>query len=107
MRATLALTEKQFLAQVRDLARLYGWRFYHTHDSRHSAKGFPDCVLVKAGKCRRPARLIVAELKSATGKVGTEQLAWLTTLSQVGESVETYLWRPDDFDAIVACLSRQ
>ncbi len=106
-RVAIPMTETQFLAQVRELAHLYGWLFYHTHDSRHSPAGFPDCVLAKAGTAHHPARLIVAELKSATGKLTDTQVQWLTTLGQVAETVEAYVWRPADFDSIVACLSRQ
>jgi hypothetical protein len=102
-----ALSEKQLLAQVRELAQRYGWLFYHTHDSRHSAAGFPDCVLVKAGTAQQPGRLLFVELKSTTGKLTSDQLQWLATLGQVTAAVEAHVWRPADFEAIVACLSRR
>jgi hypothetical protein len=35
------LSEKQFIRQVIDLARLQGFLVYHTFDSRRSAVGFP------------------------------------------------------------------
>jgi hypothetical protein len=40
-------TEKQFMAQVIQLARLRKWLVYHTHDARRSVAGFPDLVLVR------------------------------------------------------------
>ena len=53
--------ERELLAAVIDLARLRRWLCYHTHDSRHSAAGFPDLLLV------RGRRLMAAELKTARG----------------------------------------
>ena len=92
-----APAEKQLMQQVLALARLCRWRSYHTHDSRRSARGFPDLLLVRHG------RLILAELKSAEGKVTASQQEWLTDLSTV-KAVETYLWRPGDWDVIVERL---
>ena len=48
---------EDFQPQVVKLAKLCGWRPYHTHDSRRSAAGFPDLILIKDGW------LIAAELK--------------------------------------------
>ena len=56
-------TEKRFQRTLMQLARLTGWCFYHTHNSRHSAMGFPDLCLVRGN------RLIFAELKTVTGKL--------------------------------------
>lgn len=47
MRPSTRISEKEFQAQVLDLARLTGWLCYHPHDSRRSAPGFPDLVLVR------------------------------------------------------------
>ena len=94
----LAISEKQFEAQVKQMAKLTGWRYYHTWRSMHSPAGFPDCVMVK------PPRLIFAELKSDTGKVSPEQQAWLDDLGKL-VNVEVYLWRPADFDDIWEILS--
>lgn len=96
-RATLPkITEKTFMAQVIRLARLFGWRHYHTHDSRRSAAGFPDLVLV------RGPRLIFAELKTDTGKLSLDQQAWLLTLGGAGATAR--VWRPRDWSAIEAEL---
>ena len=90
--------EKDFQAQVLDLARLCGWLCYHTHDSRRSAPGFPDLVLV------RPPRLVFAELKSEEGKLRPEQRAWLKTLASCTQAPESYMWRPRDLEAIQRTL---
>jgi len=86
-------TEKEFQSQIKDLAKIYGWRYYHTFLSKWSVQGFPDCVLVK------PPRVIFAELKSNKGKVNDKQHEWLDDLSKC-PGVEVYLWRPDDIEAL-------
>jgi len=95
----IALTEKDFESQIKDLARLFGWKYYHTWRSIHSPAGFPDCVLV------RQSRIIFAELKSEKGKVSPAQQEWLDALGNVGDKdVQVYLWHPSDFDKIVEVL---
>lgn len=91
------ITEKAFQAQVVQLAKSLGWLCYHTWNSIHSAKGFPDLVLVKG------EQVIFAELKSETGKVSPEQEAWLEALTLAGQKV--YTWRPRHWDHIVRVLS--
>lgn len=93
----LAVTERELTTYVRDLAKLYRWRRYHTWLSKHSPAGFPDEVLV------RPPRLVFAELKSDRGKLSAEQEAWLDDLRAV-PGVEVYLWRPADMDEIAQVL---
>jgi hypothetical protein len=115
-----ALTEAQWQAQVVGLAGFYGWRVYHTHDSRRSAPGFPDLVLV------RPPELIFAELKGESTRVTPDQEAWLTDLRLVGDAVQedeavcfgegigpyppptvdVYLWRAPDLDPVHERLAR-
>jgi hypothetical protein len=93
-------TEKDFQAQVLQLARLSGWLCYHTHDSRRSAPGFPDLVLV------RPPVAVFAELKSASGKLRPEQREWLQAL-RASESFEVRLWRPGNWPEIVDTLAKR
>lgn len=109
-------SEAAFQRQVLNLAEFYGWRSYHTHDSRRSQPGFPDLVLV------RDTELIFAELKTEKGRVRPEQRDWLISLQVVSSAVEVavapdghldgapcvdvYLWRPSDFDQINARLAR-
>lgn len=95
------ITEKQFEAQVKDLARLLGWQYYHTWRSIHSPAGFPDCVMVRNGT------VIFAELKSEKGNLSEKQAEWITDLNRVANhslGVQVYVWRPSDFDRIVEIL---
>jgi hypothetical protein len=95
--ATADVSERELTGYVRDVARAFGWRRYHTWLSKHSPAGFPDEVLVRSG------RLIFAELKSERGKLSDEQAAWLEELRAV-PGVDVYLWRPADMDAIATVL---
>jgi hypothetical protein len=91
------LLEKDWQAQVVDLARRLGWRrIYHTHDSRRSAHGFPDLVL-----CRD--RVVFLELKCETGKLTEEQRGWLDALR--GAGVEAYVARPRNLQALAEILA--
>ena len=90
------LTEKQWQLQVIDLARLYGWRYYHTFDSRRSAAGFPDLVLF------RPGRFLMAELKTDKGKLTAAQKEMIDDLTEAG--VDVHVFRPSDFDQICEVL---
>jgi hypothetical protein len=94
---TVVISERDLTGYVRDIAKAFGWRRYHTWLSKHSSAGFPDEVLL------RPPRLVFAELKSERGKLSAEQAAWLEELRAV-PGVEVYEWRPDDMDAIVEVL---
>ncbi len=101
------LSERDFERQVLELARLTGWRTAHFRPTKTSkgwrtpvsgdGKGFPDLVLV------RPPEIVFAELKAASGRVSSEQEAWLEALSRC-EGIETRLWRPSDFEEIQAML---
>jgi hypothetical protein len=91
-----SMTEEEWLQQVRELARLKGWRIYHTRDSRRSDPGFPDLVLV------RGHRLIFAELKREKGRLSDSQRTWLAALE---ETAETHVWRPSDWEAVIEVLS--
>jgi len=91
------MTERELTGYVRDVARLFGWRRYHTWLSQHSPAGFPDEVLV------RPPRIVFAELKSDKGKLTEEQAAWLYELGRV-PGLEVHVWRPEDADVIAEVL---
>lgn len=106
-RALREVTEKAFQSRVVELARLYGWRVAHFHDSRRQVKpgvfvgdkdaaGFPDLVLV------RPPDLLVLELKRETGKTTEAQDEWLSSLVACG--VEARVVRPSDWDWVRARL---
>ena len=94
-----AITEKDWLAQVRQAAEKLGYLVYHTHDSRRSDPGFPDLVLVNMEK----KRLVFAELKREKGKILAEQQLWIDTLREAGQ--EAHIWRPSDIDRVIEVLS--
>ena len=91
------LTEKQFEAQVKDLAKMFGWRYYHPFLSKWSERGWPDVVLLRDG------RLILAELKSEKGKLTEHQARWLWALRKV-PGIRVYVWRPRHIEKIAEIL---
>jgi len=110
-------SEKEFQSQIIDLAHRLGWYIVHfrpamTKDGwrtpvQGDGAGFFDCIMFK------PPRIIFAELKSEKGKLtkgfftkrrytmGEED--WLEVLQRC-QAVETYVWRPTDFETIVRIL---
>jgi VRR-NUC domain len=91
------ITEKAFQQTVIDYARYRGWLVFHAYDSRRSAKGFPDLVLV------REQRLVVAELKTMRGKLSLAQQDWASALLHA-TSCEFHIWRPSDWREIERVL---
>jgi len=103
-------TEKDFLAAVVELAQAHNWLVHHVLEARHYAKrigpGYPDLTLVRGN------RLAFVELKSEKGKLSEPQRQWLDALSSVGKTldnadhgpVETYVFRPHDWETIVEML---
>lgn len=92
------LLEKQIQSAILDIARVLGWRVYHTFDSRKSQAGFPDLVLVRD-------RVIYAEVKRAGQKPRQSQVDWLNALSRAG--AEVYVWTEDDYDEVASILSQR
>lgn len=84
------MTEKDLQKSITQAAKTFGWRVYHTYNSRRSEPGFPDLVMV------RGSRVIFAELKTAKGRISDAQTEWLTALSRTHS--EVYLWRPADLE---------
>jgi len=91
------LTEKQFGGQLEQLCKLFGWKYYHTHNSRFSAPGYPDYTLVRE-------RVVFAELKrqAKASKLTDKQIEWRDALLEAKQ--EWYLWRPSDMDKIIEIL---
>jgi hypothetical protein len=81
------MLERELQVQVLELARMLGYLAYHTYDSRRSVPGFPDLVLLHP----RSGNLVVAELKSETGRVTLEQDEWLRAFALRGAA---FVWRP-------------
>lgn len=111
------INERAFTEHVRRLAIEGGWLYYHTFDARHSAPGFPDCVMVRGDS------LVFAELKDAKGKTTAAQDAWGRAVRTIewmcGDvrppkdglpvegnvpRVEYHVWRPADMPAIARRL---
>jgi len=99
------MTETEFLAQILEVAVLYGWEGAHFRPAQTArgwrtpvqgslGKGWPDLVLI------RKDRLVVAELKVASN-LSPAQTHVLDTFRGVAE---VYLWRPADFAQIVETL---
>ena len=91
--AEIPETEQGFQQAIIELAQLRGWYVYHTYDSRRSAPGWPDLTLI------RSPRLIIAEVKTAKGRLTFAQRAVLQLLTDCG--VETHVWRPADWEDIL------
>lgn len=84
------MTEAVLQTRVLAHARVLGWLAYHTHDSRRSAPGFPDLVLVHPAQ----GRVLYRELKTQRGRLRPEQRQWLDALTAAGG--DAAVWRPID-----------
>lgn len=93
-----ATSEREFQQAVVDLARLNGWLVHFVWNSRHSPSGWPDIFAV------RDSEIVVLELKTERGRVTESQRRWLLAFQTAGISARVY--RPSDWDEIVAILSR-
>ena len=86
------------MRQVASVAHLNGWLTYHTHDSRHSAAGFPDLV------CAKPkAPVLFLELKALGGTLGPDQQVWRDVLRRSKGAVYLTVY-PDDWQTVVDVL---
>jgi len=94
-----AMTERQLLARVVQLAKLHGWMVSHAWLSVHSAAGFPDIIAVKDG------HILAIELKSQRGKLTQAQEAWLDALGEC-PGVTASMFKPSEWPEIVRILER-
>lgn len=109
-RVKSAITEAEFQDQVVDYAHLKGWKVAHFHVAMTKAgeyhtpvaadaKGWPDLCMI------RDERMVVAELKSETGRLSPEQADWIAKFSYLDAStVRTFVWQPHEWDDIVEVL---
>ena len=102
------MTEQMMQDSIRVAALQYGWKFYHTHNSRRSDAGYPDCVMIRDGV------MLVYELKAQRGRVSPQQREWLAAFAGLGFNVRAAIVRPvprDDselsYDAALAMLAGQ
>ena len=105
MKNAKTITERIFQDQIRTLALMNGWQFFHPSPGqvrpgvwRSDGKGYPDITLAHESR-----GLIFAELKTNDGKASPEQLTWLKALAPYAE---VYIWRPSDLDDIAKRLGR-
>ena len=105
MKNAKTITERIFQDQIRTLALMNGWQFFHPSPGqvrpgvwRSDGKGYPDITLAHESR-----GLIFAELKTNDGKASPEQLTWLKALAPYAE---VYIWRPFDIDDIAKRLGR-
>ena len=94
--AEALVSEREWQQTVVDYARAKKWSCFHPFDSRHSAAGFPDLVLVRE-------RIVFAELKREKGKVSAEQRDWQIAI--MFAKGEYYLWRPSDWGEVEQVLA--
>jgi hypothetical protein len=100
------MNEAAWQQQVVDLARLTRWLVHHTRPARRADgtwstpiqgdPGFPDLVMI------RGSRVLWVELKSDTGRLTTDQMAWRDRLLLAGQ--EWYCWRPRDWPKVQKTL---
>lgn len=90
-------SERALQAAVTEALTRAGWLVYHTHDARHSPAGYPDLTAL------RGPRLLVAELKSATGTLTPAQQTWLAAWRRI-LGCEVHVWRPDDLERALEVL---
>lgn len=105
MTLTRTLTEAEWLTRVVDTARIHGWHAHHARPARTARgyrtalqgdRGAPDLLLARDGV------VLLAELKTDTGRLGPGQRDWLDACGD-----HARLWRPRDWDAVLATLNRQ
>ena len=98
-------TEKDFQAQVEELAGYQGWTCFHLNLPMRSPAGFPDLVMFRE-------RIVFAELKvrrprdGRAGKLSPGQVTYAHTIMKAGGEYYSWLF-PDDWDAIVRLLARE
>jgi hypothetical protein len=114
MRAALdaALSEREWALMVERAFSLGGWRFYHPHDPRRS-ETILDYIAWRD-------RLIWVELKTQRGRLSRDrvikgryghvhvvngQFETVRSLKEAGQ--EVYVWRPADWDEVLAVLGVQ
>lgn len=93
------MTEDELKQRVLDTAKLCGWRRVHIRPARtekgwrtpyEGDPGLPDLILARRGV------VLLAELKSDTGRLRDGQPEWLDALGPHGR-----LWKPTDWNTIL------
>lgn len=108
-RPTIAISEKEWMHAVADIARTWHWKVAHFRAGQtgrgwrtpvaFDGAGFPDLVLVHPNR----RRVIFAELKSDRGRLEEHQDLWRDWLICAG--AQWRVWQPRDRPAVVDELS--
>lgn len=121
------MSERAWEKMVLDLAIYGGWMHYHPPDNmprtsrrghtyvQNVKAGFPDLFLIH----RTVPHIIIAELKTAKGKIADAQHEWLNPLAAFAQLVanmdctrrtptrpviEVHVWRPEDWSDVERIL---
>lgn len=107
------ISERELQEKVVALAQTHGWLVMHSRPARRKdgswstpiqgTPGFPDLVLARDGT------VILAELKSESGRLTSRQKEWLNALTSHGHegcdpSHDAVVWRPSDWPDIEVIL---
>ena len=93
-----SMSHKDMDSQFERECDRFGWKCYHTHDSRKSREGWPDWVASNG------AHTIFAEFKTAKDKLTKDQYSWLTNLLATGH--RAYVVRPANFGKLIELIMR-
>lgn len=106
--------EKELQEWVRNACRRLGLLYFHTHNSKHSPFGFPDCIIIDKRQPHRP-RLLALELKTPWNPNPTgKQKEWLDAFALLGfilntsagyTAVQAYLCTHEDLTEIAQVLA--
>ena len=100
-------SEKLFMDQVMQIAKMNGWMIHHPTPHqvrpgvfRSDGAGVPDLMLVST----TGRGIIWAELKTEVGKLTPIQRQWGNSIKANGG--EYYVWRPSQLELIASRLGR-
>jgi hypothetical protein len=94
------ISEKEFMQQVIDFARLTGHYCYHTLDSRGSEPGMTDLVILKI-TLERP---LFVETKTEHGELTPHQ-QMVRDILEAMPGADYRLWRPSSWPEIERTLT--
>lgn len=90
------MTEDQLLQGVTDALTAYRWRWSHARRSDKALmmghQGVPDIIAARNG------RVLLIELKSETGVLSPDQLAWMAEMPHPGYALTALVLRPSGYD---------
>lgn len=104
MTADPEVSEREWMEQVFDLAKILSWKTMHVRRSiasynkgwttATSVKGWPDAVMWSEAQ----QRLIFVEFKKESGRLTVEQKDVIRSLLAAGQ--EVFVWRPSQLEEI-------